>query len=159
MTVEVKHVTFDGSAYAGMPQVHRDHRRVITERVLREQTASGPDGYAVDGEIECTTCIEVIAAGLPLGNHYHTEDEPFKGRGKGNLYLVPNEGKGDLTILELPADGWEVTVPAGTAHTFVFDGESDDNGVIAVLVSVKGWEFEKGVNTFDAAIYAAPKAA
>lgn len=137
MIVEIKHVPF-ANQYRGLPQVDEDERRRITERVS--------DGI-------CTTCIEVHAAGLPLGNHFHTEDEPFKGQGSGTLYLVP-EG-GDLANPEtynLPAEGWEVTVPAGAAHTFVFDGKPDENGVIATLVSVKGWQFQRGVNTFEAVI-------
>lgn len=139
MIVEIKNLPFDDSPYRGFPVVHPDDRRIITE--------------VEDGE-RCTTCILVKAAGLPLGQHFHTVDEPFLGRGSGKLYLV--SAGGDLAnpeVYDLPADGWAVTVPAGVTHAFVFDGEPDADGTIAVLVSDKTWKFnedaDKGeVNTY-----------
>jgi hypothetical protein len=127
---------FNESAFRGFPVQHTDPRRVITE---------------IEEGDRCVTCILVTSGERPLGNHYHTKDEPFKGRGSGKLYLKPVAG--DMEVYDLPADGWEVTVPAGIIHAFVFDGQPDANGHIAVLVSDKGWKFnedpEKGeVNTF-----------
>lgn len=135
---------FDGSTYSGFPLVHEDERRIITEKV--------------DGN-RCTTCILVKSGERPLGNHYHTLDEPFVGCGSGRLYLAAMNG--DLTRPEvhyLPAGGWAVTVPAGVVHAFQFDGEPDAQGHIAVLVSDKTWKFnedsDKGeVNTHRVNLY------
>jgi hypothetical protein len=94
----------------GMPHVHTDQRRTITERV---------DNIAGTNMIDRVTRIEVTGTQVPLGNHYHDFDEVFEGTGGGVLYTAPSTDPGDITRHDLPEAGWTVTIPAGVIHTFV----------------------------------------
>jgi hypothetical protein len=95
MTINVTATPFTDEP--GMPDVHQDDRRIITE--------VAPTNEA--GMLDRVTRIEVVGFNVPLGHHFHDFDEAFAGTGGGTLYTAPAQ------------DGWEVTIPAGLVHTFV----------------------------------------
>ena len=94
----------------GMPLVHTNDRRTITERV---EPIAGTD------KINRLTRIEVVGTEVPLGNHHHDFDEAFEGIGGGALYTAPASDPDAVTMHGLPEAGWAVTIPAGVIHTFV----------------------------------------
>jgi hypothetical protein len=107
MTINVTATPFTDEP--GMPDVHQDDRRIITE--------VAPTNEA--GMLDRVTRIEVVGFNVPLGHHFHDFDEAFAGTGGGTLYTAPADDPADVTDHDLPEDGWEVTIPAGLVHTFV----------------------------------------
>lgn len=107
MTIVVTAATFIDQP--GMLPVHTDERRIITE--------VAPTNGA--GALDRVTRIEVTGVQVQLGNHFHDFDEMFAGIGGGTLHTAPATNPADITSQDLPEDGWEVTIPAGTVHTFV----------------------------------------
>lgn len=95
----------------GMPPVHEDYRRNITENVRLNK----------DGMLDRTTRIEVTGTNVALGNHCHDFAEPFTGIGGGTLYTAPADNPADITSHDLPKEGWKVTIPANIVHTFVLN--------------------------------------
>jgi hypothetical protein len=89
----------------GMPHAHTDERRIITEDI----TYQGEDGSQIATRI---TRIEVTGHEALLGNHFHTFDERFAGKGGGTLYVAPANNPADITCHVLDEDGWGLTVPA-----------------------------------------------
>lgn len=116
MTITVNPAQF--TDVPGMPHVHTDERRTITE--------VAPTNEA--GTLDRVTRIEVTGTQVPLGNHYHDFDEGFVGTGGGTLYTAPANDTDNITQHDLSEDGWAVTIPAGFVHTFVLSAG-------AVLVS------------------------
>ena len=93
----------------GMPDVHKDDRRIITEVEPMNEA----------GMLDRVTRIEVVGFDVPLGHHYHDFDEAFAGIGGGTLHTAPADDPYDITTHTLPIGGWEVTIPQGVVHTFV----------------------------------------
>jgi hypothetical protein len=118
MTITVSPAPF--TDVPGMPHVHTDARRIITETVTDMASA---------GEIDRVTRIEVTGTEVALGNHYHSFDEAFSGKGGGKLLTVDAyDPRQVVTVHDLPEGGWETMIPADVIHTFVLSAG-------AVLVS------------------------
>lgn len=103
------------------------------------------------------TRLDFHLTGAPAGDHNHTGDEGFKGRGLGTLYTRPKDAPAGTKPDEqqLPSGWWTVDIPAGLSHTFVFEEPIDEpptdaagRPVVAVLYSWSNFAFENGVNTF-----------
>jgi hypothetical protein len=119
MTTDVTVTAAPFNDEPGMPHVHTDARRTITE--------VAPTNDA--GMLDRITRIEVTGTEVALGNHYHDFDEAFSGTGGGKLLTVHKDDPREIvTVHDLPTEGWVATIPAGVVHTFVLSAP-------AVLVS------------------------
>lgn len=130
MTITVTPALFDD--VLGMPHVHTDERRTITEVAPTNQS----------GTLDRVTRIEVTGVEVPLGNHYHDFDEEFNGIGGGTLYIAPANDTNTITRHVLPENGWAVIIPAGFVHTFVLSKG-------AVLVSRTDRHFVSAANRHE----------
>jgi hypothetical protein len=134
------------AAWCRLKWVHGNATRTIYEIVTTE-----------GGQFDRHTRHDFHLAGAPAGEHSHDGIEEFKGRGRGTLRTLPQDAPEDAVPdeQELPEGWWEVTMPPGLAHTFVFaeppesEVTIDDKGnrVIAVLYSRSNFVFQNGVNT------------
>jgi hypothetical protein len=136
-----------GTLNAGLVEDHHNATRTIHELIVNE-----------GGKVDRRTRHDFHLAGAPAGDHSHTGDEEFTGRGRGKLYTLPEDAPQDAKAdeQELPDGWWRVDIPAGLAHTFVFAEPApravtyDAKGrpVISVLYSHSDFVFQNGANTF-----------
>lgn len=118
----------------GLPKVHSDDRRTIYEKIVKTN----------DGIIRTSRSV-VTADEAVLGNHYHDFDQHFTGQGEGRLYTAPKDNPSDVTEQDLPKDGWQFIIPAGTIMALRLR-----KGAVQIFESNK--DYQDGANTHQVVI-------